>query len=204
MSELEDLLSIREQKAALRAKITRLERQISADEYALSDAALISGLMALPVYEQAGTIMLFSSFGYEPAMSGLMEDCRRRGKRVFLPRMLPGNRLECCEISESEMLVPGKYGILEPSRLSQAADPAEISLIVVPAVCYDRMGYRLGRGAGYYDRMLAVYSGETVGLCRERFLQDKIPKEIHDARVGIVVTEHAVYKSENRRDKSGY
>ena len=120
MSELEDLLSIREQKAALRAKITRLERQISADEYALSDAALISGLMALPVYEQAGTIMLFSSFGYEPAMSGLMEDCRRRGKRVFLPRMLPGNRLECCEISESEMLVPGKYGILEPSRQRSA------------------------------------------------------------------------------------
>ena len=191
--EMDSTITVRERKAALRAEIARMEREISADEYRRSDAALAEKLISLPVYERAASIMLFSPFDDEPSMLGVVEDCRRRRKSVLLPRMLLGNRLECCEFRENENLVPGKYGILEPSKACRVIAPEEIDLIVVPAVCYDRRGYRLGRGAGYYDRLLMTYPGETVGLCRERFLQEEVPREPHDVRVMTVVTEHAVY-----------
>ena len=117
----------------------------------------------------------------------------------FFPRMLSGNRLECCVVQNHTSLVPGKFGILEPSQDCLIIAPDEIDLIVVPAVCYDRNGYRLGRGGGYYDRLLGKKTGETVGLCRERFVQDSVPRETHDVRVGTVVTEHAVYRQEGEK-----
>ena len=61
--------------------------------------------------------------------------------------------------------------------------------MLVPAVCYDRRGYRLGFGGGYYDRWLEGFSGVTAGLCREAVLQDEVPIEAHDARVDILLTE---------------
>ena len=61
--------------------------------------------------------------------------------------------------------------------------------MLVPAVCYDRRGYRLGFGGGYYDRWLADFSGVRVGLCRGAVLQDRVPTEAHDARVDILLTE---------------
>ena len=68
-------------------------------------------------------------------------------------------------------------------------DKAEIDLALVPAVCYDRRGYRLGFGGGYYDRWLADFSGFRVGLCRGLVLQDRVPTEAHDSRVDLLITE---------------
>ena len=59
----------------------------------------------------------------------------------------------------------------------------------MPAVCYDRRGYRLGFGGGYYDRWLAGFSGFRVGLCRGLVLQDRVPTEAHDSRVDLLITE---------------
>ena len=198
---LDRTLSVSEQKAALREKIARMERKMTREDIAGSDALLTSALKALPEYERAGVVMLFSSFRHEPSMTGVLEDCLQRKKRVLLPHMLPGNELECREIRDLQQLVPGKFGILEPSPECPIIQPGEIDLMVVPAVCYDRHGGRLGRGAGYYDRLLAVYPGETVGLCREWFLQEEVPTQVHDIRVGIVVTEHGIYRQENRRQR---
>ena len=62
-------------------------------------------------------------------------------------------------------------------------------LILVPALCYDRLCRRLGQGGGYYDRYLAGYGGATVGLCREGLLQEAVPVEAHDRPVDCVLTE---------------
>ena len=65
----------------------------------------------------------------------------------------------------------------------------DIDLALVPAVCYDRRGFRLGFGGGYYDRWLSGFSGFTVGLCRDCVLQDRVPTEDHDCRVDLLLTE---------------
>ena len=68
-------------------------------------------------------------------------------------------------------------------------DKGEIDLALVPAVCYDRRGYRLGFGGGYYDRWLADFAGFRVGLCRAAVLQERVPTEAHDSRVDLLLTE---------------
>ena len=60
---------------------------------------------------------------------------------------------------------------------------------LVPGLCYDREGYRLGFGGGYYDRWLAGCSGWKVGLCRAALLQDRLPRGPYDIPVDLVVTE---------------
>ena len=69
-------------------------------------------------------------------------------------------------------------------------EPEKGDLLIVPALCFDRQGYRLGQGGGYYDRYLEKYDGVfTAGLCRAALLMDAVPREEHDRRVDCVVTE---------------
>ena len=87
-------------------------------------------------------------------------------------------------------LVEGLYGIPEPGPDAERVEPESGDIIIVPALCFDRQGYRLGQGGGYYDRWLELHPGLfSVGLCRERFLQERVPREAHDMCVRCVVTE---------------
>jgi len=85
-------------------------------------------------------------------------------------------------------IVPGKFGVREP-----AADCAEIpldkfDLILVPGLAFDLSGNRLGRGKGFYDRILAEASGIKCGVCHDFQLLEKIPAEPHDAPVDFIFT----------------
>jgi len=67
-------------------------------------------------------------------------------------------------------------------------------LILVPNLCCDRQGYRLGHGGGYYDRYLAGYAGMTVSLCPAQWLQEQLPREEYDLPVRLVLTENAEWR----------
>ena len=86
-------------------------------------------------------------------------------------------------------LVSVSFGISEPGPDCPLLSPADIDLVLVPAVCYDRQGYRLGFGGGYYDRWLEHFAGFRVGLCRSAVLQNRVPTQTHDARVDVLITE---------------
>ena len=81
------------------------------------------------------------------------------------------------------------FGIREPDPGCPLVEREEIDLILVPAVCYDRQGYRLGFGGGYYDRWLTDSTAFRVGMCRTAVLQDHVPVEAHDTRVDVLLTE---------------
>lgn len=74
-------------------------------------------------------------------------------------------------------MVSVSFGISEPDLSCPILTQDEIDLILVPAVCYDKAGYRLGFGGGYYDRWLEHFNGFRVGMCRNAVLQDKVPTE---------------------------
>ena len=78
---------------------------------------------------------------------------------------------------------------MEPDQYSPLISKDEIDLALVPAVCYDKQGYRLGFGGGYYDRWLEDFKGFKVGMCRDVALQDAVPTEPHDSRVDVLITE---------------
>ena len=90
-------------------------------------------------------------------------------------------------------LIEVGFGISEPGEDCPLMAKEDIDLILVPAVCYDRRGYRLGFGGGYYDRWLEHFSGFRVGLCRKAVLQETVPTEAHDSRVDLLITEEETF-----------
>ena len=182
--------SIAEEKRLLRQKVRQILAGLSPEELRRSDDALFTRFLALPQVERAGTIFAFLGIpGREPDTSRLIAGLWERGKTVGLPRMLPERGMEVRRYGPDTVLRRAGFGILEPGEDSPLLLKEEIGLALVPAVCYDRLGYRLGFGGGYYDRWLADFPGVRVGLCREVVLRDRVPAEDHDSRVELLLTE---------------
>lgn len=174
------------------------------EELRRSDDALFARFLALPQVREARTVFAFWGVpGREPDTARLIPGLLSEGKRVGLPRMLPGHRMEVRAYSPARPLVPASCGILEPGEDCPLLSREEIGLVLVPAVCYDRRGYRLGFGGGYYDRWLEGFGGLRVGLCRSVVLQAEVPAEAHDSRVDILLTEEESLSFPQRRGGAG-
>lgn len=188
------LCSSDEEKKRLRAHYGALRRNIGAAARREYSLALCARLRALPEFSAAGALAAFVAFGAEPDLSSLFPL-----KRLFLPRFnWRDGGYEMVEIKTENDLVPGKFGILEPRPELAAAEPDFVRsrlLFLVPAVACDLYGSRLGRGGGYYDRLLAGVETPAVGVIFScQLTADPLPREDHDAEMAMVVTEKGVYR----------
>ena len=177
---------VTEAKAALRREMAG---QVISDWQPMIDAFLM-----LPEVEAAHTVLLFYGVGREPDTTELIEALWQRGKTVLLPRCLPKRGMEARRIVSGSKLVYSAYGIPEPDQECPVVLRDTIDLILVPNLCCDQQGYRLGHGGGYYDRYLAGYSGMTVSLCPEAWLQEQLPRDEYDLPVRLVLTETAEWR----------
>ena len=158
-----------------------------------SDAVLVRRFLALPWTAQADTLLLFCGVGTEPDTGRLLQELWGAGRRVLLPKCLPGRAMEARLVRSGKDLEPGAYGIPEPLESCPVVEKGDIDLILVPALCYDLSRRRLGQGGGYYDRWLAGFSGFTAALCRAPLLLERLPAEGHDLPVALVLTEEGLY-----------
>lgn len=182
--------TIAEAKKALRTRLRNEIAALTAQERTESDQALFSRFLALPQVQAAETLFLFWGIpGREPETERLVRELTRQGKRVGLPRMLPGHQMEVRQFDPQIPMKEAAFGIWEPTEEALLLAKADMDLALIPAVCYDRLGYRLGFGGGYYDRWLENFTGRTVGLCRGVLLQERVPIEAHDSRVEVLLTE---------------
>lgn len=108
-------------------------------------------------------------------------------KHFYLPRV-NGVNLEILPYDESRLAL-GSFHIEEPTG-SDTAAISDMEMIVIPGVAYDRNGNRVGRGKGYYDRLLAESRARKVGVAYDFQLVDEIESEPHDVRVDVVITEN--------------
>ena len=178
------------EKKQLRTQVRKELATLSPEELTKRDQAMFDAFLALPQVQQAKTIFAFWGIpGKEPDTAKLIGKLVAQGKVIGLPRMLPEHQMEVRQYCPDRPLVQVSFGISEPGEDCPLMDKEEIDLILVPAVCYDRQGYRLGFGGGYYDRWLEHFTGFRAGLCREAVLQDKVPTEAHDSRVDLLLTE---------------
>ena len=184
-----------EEKARLRLLIRNQQVEQPHKERTAEDDALFSTFLSLPEVERAHTLFLFWGTGTEPDTARLFHPLLERGKRIALPRMLPGRQMELRQYCPDRPPVRHPFGILEPDAGCPLIVPEEVDLALVPALCYDRRGFRLGMGGGYYDRWLACYHPLTTGLCRQAVIRDTIPTEPHDRPVDVVITPAAVIRT---------
>ena len=181
---------IAENKKELRRRVRQQMNDMIPEELKRADDAMFAKFLALPQVEAAQNIFAFLGIpGREPETERLLNELVARGKQVGLPRMLPEHKMEVRGYEPDRPLRQVAFGIREPGEDCPLIDPEDIDLVLVPAVCYDRRGYRLGFGGGYYDRWLEHFSGVRVGLCRAAILQETVPIEAHDTKVQVLITE---------------
>lgn len=159
-----------------------------------SDDALFARFLALPEVARAGTILLYHGMGAEPETARLLPALWQAGKRLALPRCTGPGEMEARLVEEGTPLIRHRFGMLEPGEDTPRLEPEELELVLVPGLAFDRSGGRLGQGGGFYDRYLPRCTGVTIALCRRRFLLEAAPREEHDRRVDLVVTEGEVFR----------
>ena len=185
--------TITAEKAALRRRVRAYLEGLSPRQRRESDDALFARFLSLPQVEAADTLLLYHGMGAEPDTARLFPALWARGKRLCLPRCLPGHGMEARLIRPDSALVPHRLGMLEPGEDCPPVDRVDIGLALVPGLAFDRSGGRLGQGGGFYDRWLAGFSGFTAAMCRAPLLLERLPAEWHDLPVALVLTEEGLY-----------
>lgn len=182
-------MSIQTEKKALRRRVLAARDALGAEERARRSAALTARLLALPLWQTAHTVHLFAPFGSEVDTLPLCRALWAEGRAAVLPRVAPDRQLEHCLALGPEDLEPGAWSIPEPTRSCQEIDPAEVALVLVPGVAFDRAGGRLGYGGGYYDRFLDDCPAPRVALAFHLQLVPAVPRDAHDRLVHAIVTD---------------
>lgn len=172
-------------KQELRQAIRERKRQHTGDELAELSLAAVSKLMAHPRYLAAHTVMLYCSLPDEVSTERLL-DCSG-GKTVVLPRVTGPATMELCLYDGPVSLSEGAFGIMEPTGQAFTAYQ-EIDLAVVPGMAFDAQGNRLGRGRGYYDRLLPLLPrAYKIGLCFPFQLIGNVPTQPTDIAMDEVI-----------------
>jgi 5-formyltetrahydrofolate cyclo-ligase len=182
--------SIQQLKAALRETVRAEARTFSAQERAAASAQICLRLPQQPVWQEARTILFFAPLPEEPDIWPLLGQALAEGKRVGLPRYTAAvDAYEACQVSDAKRdLRPGRFGLSEPVTACAVLDLKQLDLTLVPGVAFALNGSRLGRGKGYYDRLLEKISGCKCGVAFDWQLQVDIPTEGHDVRVNCILT----------------
>lgn len=189
----------RELKNALRKEILQARSHLSRDEREAKNSAICARLVEMPEFDRAKLVMAYMDFRDEAGTACIIAECFKRRKRVALPVVTGKNGtafgLQVFETVPGTGLLKSSFGISEPDPgTAVRVDEAEIDLVIVPGVAFDLLKYRIGYGAGYYDRFLAKLRPDcvTVGIAYDLQIVDRIPAEAHDIPVDKVVTEHRV------------
>jgi 5-formyltetrahydrofolate cyclo-ligase len=183
-------------KKALRDRVFSQIEKLDQNYISESDEDIFKAVLGMPEYKSAGKLFVYCSTDREPDTRRLIDEALRAGKQVSVPRIVSKGIMEAAVIESVAELVPGRFDIPTAPEDSHVIPKEELDLVIVPAVAFDREGYRLGYGGGYYDRFLAGIPAVTVGLARWAILLDEAPREAHDIKVRYVVTEKRVITCE--------
>lgn len=172
--------------------LLQLRKQV--EENRLKKSLLIlKKLFACSEFKKAKTILFYASFDGEVETLEMMKQSLTLGKKIALPtiHMKDKTILPTYVHDLKEDLVLGAYGIAESRHKDQYPVACEeIDLSIVPGVAFDRDNYRLGRGAGYYDRFLSRLSKEVpaIGLAFDFQIVSRLPRQEHDIPMTQVIT----------------
>jgi len=182
--------SVSEQKTSLRQQFRVLTRSIAPEQAAAASEDLRKHLLGSPYWQQAQRILMFYPLNDEPDIAPLLELALVAGKTIALPRYNSSLGVyEAALIRNlTEDLVPGRFGVREPSPNCPALPLNQLDLTLVPGIAFDASGRRLGRGKGFYDRLLPGTTGMTLGLAFDWQESDALPTEPHDVELNAVLT----------------
>lgn len=179
-------------KEDIRGRVKARKSLLSEAEKALAAERVFNCLEECAAFTMAENILLYHSLPDELSTRAFLAKWAGR-KHFFLPRV-NGVNLEILPYNQSTLRL-GAFQIEEPDG-NDLTPVSEMELVVVPAIAYDRHCNRLGRGRGYYDRLLATVAATKIGIGYDfqLLLDDDLPTSPHDIPVDIVITDHRLLR----------
>jgi 5-formyltetrahydrofolate cyclo-ligase len=170
---------------------------------ALANTHIARRITQLESWQQARSVLLYLPVNGEVDTWPFFNDCMRRHVQVFLPccrKQEPGC-MDFFQVTNRDQLIPGAYNIPEPDpNQCMLLDEPRADIILVPGVGFDRRGFRIGYGGGYYDRFFARHPmKETliIGLAFACQILDHLPHDPWDKPVDMVVTEEEIFTNKS-------
>lgn len=155
----------------------------------------LQALVESGIWQASSSVLLFSPLPDEPDPTPLEKNPRSEAKRFLYPR-ISGDSLELYERVEASRWIAGPYDLMEPDLETWIpVGPESPDCALIPGLAFDRQGYRLGRGKGYYDRLLGDprFRGVTIGLAWGEQIVDQVPRELHDIPVRFLLTPEGLH-----------
>ena len=179
------------QKQQLRSEMLQRAKQES-DATDADHAAFLENLSKLPQWNQASSVLLYAPLASEVNLLKLLE---KVGTRRFLFPRIHNQELHLHQWIPTSSWIIGPYSIQEPDHQEWPLVPLEeVDLALIPGLAFDREGGRLGRGKGFYDRLLGApqWHGFKVGVAWPWQLVSKVPRERHDVLMDTIITSEAI------------
>lgn len=189
---------IRALKMRLREEYRAKRTALTPEEKRRRDCRIAQMVRSLRQYRDNELLLIYVSTPIEVDTRRIIEQALEDGKRVAVPRCVPQTRdMEFYYIRSPQDLEPGTFGVLEPRpQPENLVQNLSEGLCIIPAFCYDFAGYRLGYGKGYYDRFLARFGGNMIGICYSDCIRHHLPHGRFDRAVELIVTERFIRRTD--------
>jgi len=177
-------------KKTLRKKFISERNNLENDYRNSSTNKIFTILEDQDFFKSSEKIFIYVGFGSEISTEIFIKKWINK-KQIFVPK-IDNNTMNLVHITSLQELTEGHFGILEPTSTTYYTE--EVDLVITPSIVFDKNGYRLGYGKGYYDKYFSSREyGISVGLSYHKLLQDNVPKEDHDKKVDVIITEEKTF-----------
>jgi 5-formyltetrahydrofolate cyclo-ligase len=188
---------MKEMKGALRSEMIARRDALPQAERERLAGAFTRLLVAMPEYAAARSVLATMGIGSEWNTRAFLDRAHADGKAVVLPRLTPPpRRLALHRVDDLDrQLIPGVWDIPEPDpERCAAVTLGDVDFAIIPALAIDRSGYRLGYGAGYFDKLLTGRGARPfcVTALPSPFVVESLPHEAHDVPVDLVIDERGI------------
>lgn len=188
--------TIKKEKDDLRQKYLVMRSEMARDVKKARDEAICKCTLGLVSFRYAEFVLLYSATENEIDVSLIAEAAFKAGKKVAFPRSdKETHTMRYHFVTSLDELSVDTYGIKEPPADAPIYDPTKESgsaVCFVPGLLYDKAGYRLGYGKGFYDRYLSAFSGCKIGVIYSDYIMPAVPRGRFDVSVDILLTEKGV------------
>lgn len=177
-------------KKELRKKYTKVRAEVEDKEG--KDKLIRKNLRELEIYKKAKSVFVFISYKSEVDTRGIIEDILADGKKLLVP-LVKGSEMIAVEVKGIDDLEPNKMGILEPKSGDEVTD---VDLTITPGLAFDKSGFRLGYGGGYYDKFFAKVDTIRMGIGYSDQYVESIVHEDYDKALEYLLTEEGLIEFE--------
>lgn len=178
-----------ESKALLRRELRQALALFPLPEQEVASRQLCERLRALPGWQTARAVLGFYPMAGEPDLRAVLEEAWGAGRQVSFPRFDPVAEVyEPCLVAGAQDLVPGRFGVREPAAYCPRFNAKHLDFTLVPGIGFSLNGDRLGRGRGYYDRLLSGVAGFKCGVAFDCQVVAELPVDPHDIRLNGILT----------------